>query len=244
MSAWRRFCCTGDNHGALVHRDDAEAFFKFCADWKPQERIHLGDNFDFANLRRGADPREEGDDMEPDLTAGFMFLERFRPNVFLLGNHDWRLWKATRDARGLVRKFAADTVAQIDKVCLAMKCQVLPYHSRHGVYKIGKLSFLHGYHAGVGAIAQHARIYRDSVFGHLHCNGIVSERGPDSPKAHCVGGLGDHEKMEYASQRTATLAWGPGWAYGVVNPKTGSYNLWLAQKTDGRWILPTGLQTL
>jgi hypothetical protein len=80
-----RFCALGDNHGALIHRADAEAFFEFNRTFKPNLKVHLGDNFDFANLRRGADPREEGDDMEPDLTAGFMFLEKFRPNVLLLG---------------------------------------------------------------------------------------------------------------------------------------------------------------
>jgi hypothetical protein len=237
--ALKRFCCVGDNHGALVHRADADAFFAFCKSFKPHLKVHLGDNFDFANLRRGADPREEGDDMEPDLTAGFMFLDRFKPDVFLLGNHDWRLWRAMQDARGLVRQFAKDTIKQIDAAC-AKNCRVLPYHSREGVFKYGNLSFVHGYHAGVGAIAQHARIYRNVCLGHLHCNGSVVERGIDSPTAFCVGGLGDHSKMEYAAQRTATLAWGPGWAYGVIDEKSGSFQVWIAQKMAGKWIYPTG----
>lgn len=240
----KRFVAVGDNHGDLIHRADAEAFLSFVKDFRPALKVHLGDLFDVRNLRRGADPREEGDDIEPDLTAGFMFLEKFRPNVFLLGNHDWRLWKALRDSRGIVRQFAKDTVAQIDKICLSMKCRVLPYHSRDGVFKCGKLSFLHGYHAGQGAVAQHARIYRSCVFGHLHSSGQVSERGVDNPTAYCVGGLGDHSKMEYAAQRTATLAWGPGWAYGVINEKTGNFQVWIAQKMDGRWLTPTGFNEI
>lgn len=235
-----RFCAIGDNHGGLIHRADADAFFRFCSDFKPTARIHLGDNWDLANLRRGADPREEGDDMEPDLTAGFMFLDRFKPNVFLLGNHDWRLWKAKQDARGLVRQFAKDTIGHIEKVCARMKCQVLPYDARQGIYKAGKLSFLHGYHAGQNAIAEHARVYRSCIFGHLHRNGMSAERGVDNPVAYCVGGLGDHSRMEYAAQRTATLAWGPGWAYGVINEKSGNFQAWIAQKIDGRFIYPTG----
>lgn len=231
-----RFCAVGDNHGSLVSREDSETFFQFCKDFKPALKVHLGDNFDFANLRRGADPREEGDDMEPDLTAGFMFLEKFRPNVFLLGNHDWRLWKAMNDSRGVVRQFAKDTVKQIGATCARMRCEVFPYHSREGVYKHGNLSFLHGYHAGVGAVARHARVYRNCVFGHLHSNGCVTERGIDTPTAFVVGGLGDHSKMEYAAQRTATLAWGPGWAYGLINEKTGNYVVRIATKLDGQWI--------
>jgi hypothetical protein len=233
-----RFAVATDNHGHLINREDSEAFLQFCKDFRVNLRIHCGDNWDFANLRRGADPREEGDDMEPDLTAGFMFLEKFQPDVFLLGNHDWRLWKATQDSRGLVRQFAKDTIKQIERTCERMKCKVLPYHSREGVYKSGNLSFLHGYHAGAGAVAQHARIYRSSVFGHLHTNSISHERGVDSPVAYCVGGLGDHARMEYAAQRTATLAWCPGWAFGYINQRTGNFAVWLAHKVDGKWLTP------
>jgi hypothetical protein len=141
-----------------------------------------------------------------------------------------------RDSRGLVRQFAKDNISHIEKVCARMKCKVYPYHSREGVFKCGNLSFLHGYHAGLGAVAQHARIYRSCIFGHLHSSGQVSERGVDNPTAYCIGGLGDHAKMEYAAQRTATLAWGPGWAYGVINERTGNYIVRIATKLDGKWI--------
>jgi hypothetical protein len=236
----KRFVFGTDNHGILVNRDDAKAFFDFCKSFKPDLRIHGGDNWDMAGLRRGADPKEEGDDIEPDWQAGMEFLKEFRPQVFLLGNHDWRLWKASRDWRGATRSWAAGKIGEIEAEARKIKCRVLPYHSREGVFKYGNLSFVHGYHAGIGAIAQHARIYRSVVLGHLHSCGSVSERGVDSPTAYCVGGLGDHSKMEYAAQRTATLAWGPGWAYGVINEKTGSFRVWIAQKMDGRWIYPTG----
>lgn len=39
------------------------------------------------------------------------------------------------DSRGVVRQFAKDTIKQIDHACAAMKCKVLPYHSREGVFK-------------------------------------------------------------------------------------------------------------
>lgn len=238
-----RFVAVGDNHGKLVHKSDAKTFFDFCATFQPQLKVHLGDNWDFANLRRGADPREEGDDMGPDLEAGFDFLDQFRPNVLCLGNHDHRLWRAAEDSRGLVRQFASSVISEIESKTAKMKCRVLPYHSRRGIYAAGHLNFLHGYHAGASAIAQHAKVYRSCVFGHLHGNGTVSERGLDNPRAHCVGGLGNHELMEYAAQRTATLAWGPGWAYGVINPRTGNFQLWIAQKMDGRWYLPNGIDS-
>jgi hypothetical protein len=238
----RRVVILGDNHGDLIHRKDAEVFFEFLKDWRPHGRYHLGDNWDLRNLRRGADPAEEGDDMTPDLNAGFDFLNRYKPNVFCLGNHDWRAWRCLRDSRGLVRKFAADLVSGIDATAKKIGCTILPYHSRRGVFQLGELAILHGYHAGVGAPAQHARIYRSCCIGHLHSTGQVSERGVDGPTCYVVGGLGDHERMDYASQRTATLAWSPSWAYGVENTKTGKVALWLAKKQDGHWLLPSEIK--
>lgn len=235
----KRFVAVGDNHGDLIHKADAEEFFNFCKGFRAHLTVHLGDCFDIRNLRRGADPREEGDDIEPDLTAGFMFLERYKPNVFLLGNHDWRLWKATNDSRGIVRQFAKDTIKHIEKVCARMRCRVLPYHSDEGILEVGKLSFLHGYGCGKNALRRHANAYRSCVFGHVHANGMVSEEGRDHPVAVCVGGLGDHSKMDYATQRMGTLAWGPGWAYGFIDEKTGKSNVSIAQKLAGKWIYST-----
>lgn len=236
----KRFVAVGDNHGDLIHRTDAEEFFKFCKGFRAHLSVHLGDCFDIRNLRRGADPREEGDDIEPDLTAGFMFLDRFRPNVFCLGNHDWRLWKALQDSRGVVRQFAKDAIKQIDAACSRMKCRVLPYDSDAGVFEVGKLSFLHGYATGPHALRRHAGAYRSCIFGHVHANGMTSGEGRDKPVATCVGGLGDHSKMEYAKQRIGTLAWGPGWAYGVIDERSGAFQAWIAQKLAGKWIYPTG----
>jgi hypothetical protein len=226
----------------MVHKKDAEAFFDFCKDWKPHVSIHLGDLFDFRNLRRGADPSEEGDDMGPDIEAGLEFLRRFKPNVLCLGNHDWRAWRCLRDSRGLVRKFASDLISEIDKEAARIKCQILPYDSRLGVYKLDDFSALHGYHCGVNAPALHAKIYRTCGIGHLHSTGEVTERGIDSPTCYVIGGLCDRERMNYAAQRTATLAWAPSWGYGLHNPRTGKVALWLAKKQDGHWLLPSEIK--
>jgi predicted phosphodiesterase len=239
--SFKRFVAVGDNHGDLIHRKDAEAFLSFVDSFKPQYRIHLGDNFDFRNLRRGADPREEGDDMAPDLNAGFDFIDKYRPTHFLCGNHDYRLWRATEDARGLVRQYARDGVAEI-KSRLGKSCEFRPYHFRAGVLTIGDLNFLHGYHCGENATMQHARIYGRCIFGHLHRNDSARARRLDVAEAVCVGGLGDHESMTYADQRTATLAWGRGWAYGVINDRTGQSAVWTAKKIGEKWLLPESIK--
>jgi hypothetical protein len=219
--SYKRYCCVGDNHGNLIHRPTAERFHSFCKDYRPQIRIHLGDNWDFCNLRRGADPKEEGDDMEPDLTAGFNFLERFRPTVFLAGNHDARLWRLTQDARGLVRKFARDGVAQILDYLKGINCHYVGDYDIRNVYKLGSVTFLHGFSANINAPAEHAAVYGDCVMGHLHRNEQKAAKRFGGATGTCVGGLGDFELMTYASQRLATHMWGRGWAYGEHNEKTG-----------------------
>jgi hypothetical protein len=217
----KRWVAVGDNHGNLIHRPTAQRFFDFCKDYKPQIRIHLGDCWDFANLRRGADPREEGDDMEPDLNAGFAFLERFRPTVFLTGNHDHRLWRLQDDARGLVRQYAKDGVRSILKYLDGIGCFFVGDYDIRNVYKLGPVTFLHGFSANINAPAEHAGIYGDCVMGHLHRNEKKRAKRFGGATGTCVGGLGDFDRMTYASQRLATHMWGRGWAYGESNEKTG-----------------------
>lgn len=238
----KRFVAVGDNHGDLIHRADCDSFISFIKDYRPQIRVHLGDNWDFRNLRRGADPREEGDDIEPDLTAGFMFLEKFQPTHFLAGNHDHRLWKACEDSRGLVRQFARDGVKHITETLTKMGAEILPYHYRRGVLRIGQLGFLHGYHAGENATKQHATVYGSCLFGHLHTIDVARARRLEKAEARCVGCLADYERMTYADQRTATLRWARGWAFGIINEKTGSYLVWQAEKIDNKWLIPTGIK--
>jgi hypothetical protein len=217
----KRYIAVGDNHGALINKPTEARFLEFLKDYKPHHRIHLGDAFDFANLRRGADPQEEGDDMEPDLTAGYLFLEKYRPTVFLSGNHDHRLWKLQEDARGLVRKFARDGVTEILRYLKSINCQFAGEYNIRTVYQLGSVAFLHGFSANINAPAEHASVYGDCVMGHLHRNEQKAAKRFGGATGTCVGGLGDFDKMTYASQRLATHMWGRGWAYGEHNEKTG-----------------------
>ena len=54
-----RFVVAGDSHGDQVDAETERALFAFIADFKPQLRIHAGDNWDFRNLRRGASDDEK-----------------------------------------------------------------------------------------------------------------------------------------------------------------------------------------
>lgn len=231
----KRWVAVGDNHGCLVHKPAAKRFFDFLSDYKPSHKIHLGDCFDFGNLRRGADPKEEGDDMEPDLTAGYMFLEKMRPTVFIPGNHDHRLFRLTEDARGLVRQFAKEGIKQLTDYIRGINCRMVgPYHIDN-FYKLGDLVFLHGFSANINAVAEHATSYGSCVMGHLHRNEMKASKRSDHARGVCVGGLGDFEKMNYASQRLATHMWGRGWAFGDYNEKTGKTTINIHLDDEGKY---------
>lgn len=231
----RRWAAVGDNHGCLIHKESAKRFFDFLADFKPHHRVHLGDCFDFANLRRGADPREEGDDMEPDLTAGYLFLEKMRPTVFLTGNHDQRLFKLVDDARGLVRQYGREGVKQFLDYLKSINCKFTGEYHIDNYYRLGNLTFVHGFSANINAVAEQAASYGSCVMGHLHRNELKPAKRSDHARGACAGGLGDFKKMKYASQRLATHMWGRGWAYGELNEKTGRTTLNIHCEDEGQY---------
>lgn len=237
----RRFVAVGDNHGDLINKADEKAFLNFCADFKPHDRIHLGDNWDFRNLRKGVDPEEELDDPEPDFVAGLLFLERFKPTVLLLGNHDHRLWRMAGDTRGIVRKYARDGIAQIEAACKAIKCRMLPYDVANGAFELGKDAvFCHGYATGLQAVRQHVLSYRKKVvMGHVHTNQVVSVPALGKMFGMSVGGIADHDQMTYSRQRFATLGWGKGWSYGYEDTKTGATEIHPMFKQGNKWLRTT-----
>ena len=87
MSKMIKFCAVGDNHGDMIDKDVADQFFKFLK-WFGKgndklEVIHLGDNFDFRSIRRGAGRKEEDESLVADITAGKEFISRINPTIFL-----------------------------------------------------------------------------------------------------------------------------------------------------------------
>ncbi len=238
------FVSVGCSHGDLIDKRASKKFFEFLRAFKPKHRFHLGDAYDFRSLRRGADPKEEGDSLEDDWAAGNKFIDDFKPTVYTLGNHDGgRLWRAAADWRGITRSYAEMGISDLKARCAKHKTILLPYNSRTGIYKFGDTNILHGYHAGLGATRLHASIYGKCQFAHLHRVESCTVPSLDDSVAQCIGSLADFEAMDYASQRTATLAWRAGWSYGYINTKTDRVTWWMAvQQDDGTFLCPTGFK--
>jgi predicted phosphodiesterase len=236
----RRFVVASDSHGDQIDATTETALLSFIADFKPQIRIHAGDVFDFRNLRRGASDDEKAHSLEDDWRMGSDFMRRFfdggRENHFLRGNHDERLWNFAHSATGLLRDYAHDGIARVEKLVAKSRARMLPYDSRLGVLKLGALKVIHGYAAGIGAARKHAIVYRNVLFGHTHnCDVAGAESDEGVSEARGIGACCRLD-MPYNAHQTGKLRHQNAFCYGLLF-EDGTYQLNQAKKIDGRFYV-------
>jgi hypothetical protein len=240
---WQKFTSVGDNHGDKIDPVAEAAFFSHLKDWKPDIRIHAGDNFDLRPLRHGASKEEKEESMRVDIAAGKRFLKRYSPHYFLRGNHDERLWELAAHGKGGEGDYGQQGVEEVELLCRQLKCKVLPYHKRDGVLRLGHLKILHGFYCGVYAARQHASTYGSCLFGHVHTIQEFSIPGLEHRVARSIGCLASLD-MDYLTRRPESLKHAHGWAYGVINDKTGDYFCWQAECINGKFIVTEGFKEL
>jgi predicted MPP superfamily phosphohydrolase len=243
----KSFIFATDLHGDHQDHASVEALLKFCDIFNPDVRIFGGDLFDFRNIRRGAGVAEKQDSMSADVEAGMEFLSKFKPNVFLLGNHDKRLWDtANFSEHGMISDAAKMGIKDIEKKCRSIKCKILPYVSNKGVYQIGKVRFIHGYHAGVYATKKHAEIYAPSngivLHGHTHAiqyHSVARLNGGCGMSVGCLANL----DMEYNAHQTGRMLHAHGFAYGYAEKD--DWQVFQAKEgANGKWVVAKELMTL
>jgi len=235
---WKKLIFASDVHGDMMSKSSVAVLFKFMEDFKPDIKVFGGDLWDFRALRKGAGEDEKRESISKDYNAGLQFIKQFKPNYFLRGNHDERLWELAEADKGVISDYAISGVAEIGDTMLKMGCKMLPYHKRDGVLKIGSLKMLHGFHCGVYAARNAALIYGSCLFGHVHVVDSHSIPGLDRRTARAVGCLCSLS-MDYSNRNPTTLRQSNGFAFGVVNQKTGRYFVNQAERIDGKWMIPT-----
>lgn len=241
----KRWVFATDLHGDNQDPDAVGALHYFVRKFKPDIRIFGGDLFDFRPLRRNGSKGEQGESMAADVEAGMEFLKRFKPNVFLRGNHDERIFDIAKDdsAHGLLRDAAKEGCRDIEKLCRKLKCKMYPYDVNKGVYQLGKMKFIHGFHAGVNAARQHALVYAEDggcvLHGHTHSIQAATIARLGGATGRSVGCLARLD-MEYSRAHTARLAHAHGWAYGLTWNK--GYEAYQAKKIGKQWIFATSIE--
>lgn len=237
----RRWVAVFDNHGDKIDPRARRTFEEFVAFWKPHIRIHGGDCWDFRFLRKRASDEESREDIRADLHAGADFLQWYRPDHFLRGNHDERLWNLARDTDdgklrswcGMMFDYIRDTLGG---------ATMLPYDKRAGVLRLGHLKVVHGYTAGVYAARTAATAYGSVIQGHTHTIDHYSIPGLERRVGRCVGCLCQLD-LGYNRAHVQTLRQAHGWAYGFLFP-TGDYTVFQAEEVSGRWIFPSEFRTV
>lgn len=235
---WTRFLGGFDIHGDKQDAAANKVFFKFAEIWKPQIRICGGDLFDLRPLRRGASADEMMESLEKDWEAGTAWLERFKPQFFLHGNHDWRLYNLAERGHGIAGDWAQSKVGKLEDLAKRLRCRMLPYHNRDGILRLGDTNVYHGFFSGVNAVRQSANTYRKSFFGHTHTIDVARVPGLDRAVAQGVGSL-CLKDLQYNNRHPASLRQANGFPYGLVNEKTGDTRIFQAEEIGGKWVLPT-----
>ena len=218
-----RFVFASDTHGDLVDPDALDALESFCADFKPTVRIAGGDHYDFRSLRRNRSDGEAAESLKSDLEAGEGFFKRFRPTVYLWGNHEARL-EAIIHGSGdaLHRDKCQELKDHINAVARRNGAKViLPYNRKKGVYRLGKVAFVHGYAHGLNATAEQGKHYADRggalIHGHTHNVAHIALTKDGGGSGYSAGCLCLIDEMTYAATRLATSRWGVAFIAGWVD---------------------------
>ena len=241
----KKFIFCSDLHGDVQDHDTVDALYQFTDVYKPDVKIFGGDLFDFRNIRRGAGAAERQESMACDIECGLEFLSKFEPDVLLLGNHDKRLWDtAEYHTHGIVQDAARQGVREIQSRCRKIKCKVIPYDAAIGYYDLGKIRFIHGYHAGIFATKKHAEIYAPPsgivLHGHTHAIQYHSIAKPKGGAGMGVGCLAQTD-MSYNKHMTGRMMHQNGFAYGYVDGT--EWNVFQAKKGK-KWHLVKELMTI
>ena len=228
----------GCTHGHLADQSLLNQILDFETRWKPHTRIHLGDAIDLACLRSGAiGTADDSADPEGDLNDGLAFISRYRPQVYLLGNHEARLTSLMESPRAIVSALACRIYQQILDRAKEVKCEVVPYNFQEGWRQFGDALFGHGYMINEAAVRDHAEAVcsgsaNKAVIAHLHRVTQAEGRNRAHPTGYCVGFLGRTEEMGYAATRRATTSWSRGFAYGEYCDN--ETIIWLAKETKNQ----------
>jgi len=227
-----------DNHGDEQNDKAVGVMFEFKKYWRPDIVIHGGDNFDFRALRKGASEQDWREDSSTDFEMGLEFLEKLRPNYFLRGNHDERMWDLLKSDDGKLKQFAKDQIAKIHASLHG--AMVLPYDKRRGVLQIGKMRFIHGYSAGMNATKIAAQTYGAVMLGHTHTiDSFVISRLEREVGRTC--GCLCKLDMDYNRSHINSLRHENGFVYGVILPN-GLYHAYQAMPIKGHWLFPTEMR--
>jgi predicted phosphodiesterase len=250
MKKYTKFVVVGDNHGHHVSETSVDAFESFLNHFKPELRIHDGDNWDFGAWRKGASIEEQNERNDEDLAAGADFIKLLRPNVMLLGNHDQRAFDQLESDNVDRQKSALHAVEKMHEVLRQVNCKKVfeykvkgPRERDVNFFKYKNLITTHGMYAGNQSATR--RIAQTVghpgcvvVHGHTHDFNIITLEHISGPIVGISSMMmADVNQLGYSLKRMATTRWTNGWVYGVIDELTGNVKAFTAHKFGTGFII-------
>lgn len=239
----KRFQIVSDIHGKCKDERACDAAIAFSRSFKPDIRVIAGDLWDFAAIRQGASEDDRAISMYDDFQAGKEFANDFfgkvSENVLMLGNHDIRAYDLRESTDAVKSDLGNRMVSDIKALAFKYNAKLIDYDARDGVYQIGELNIVHGFHAGMSACAAHARIYGNVAFGHIHSIESFQTPGIKQKEARSIGCLCDLNPG-YANRKTGKLRWSHGWGYGWLHDD-GTYAIFQVRGINGKFYAPTDI---
>lgn len=232
------FLAASDLHGNLQDKATVKQVLKFKEEFNPEITIFMGDLFDLQALMSRATDDDKAVPILEDVEAGLDFMREFKPDVYLKGNHEVRLDKLSQSRDAVKSSLAQKLMQEMDEEFAAMGTRTLPYCKRNGVYRLGKLSFVHGYSCGIGATRKHAFTYGNVLMGHIHAIDAVSIESHSQVMGRAIGCLCQLD-IPYNAAHIGALRQAHGFAYGVVDNSTGEFFCAQAQEINGKWFCPS-----
>lgn len=237
-----RIVAMGDSHGSHADKDTLNAIMRFVREFKPQERVHLGDAFDAAYIRNGASKDEKESsysDFKRDIKAGIEWIKRYEPTVFLMGNHEYRIQHnidvlADSERRDCLIQANSD----IRNALRSVGCRIVKdYKVRDNYHRIGPITFIHGNGSNPMGAAYRVNGGPGSavVMGHYHRAEQLNMERLDGGTVWLCGCACDLD-MTYAEARYSTFRWQHSFMGFKVHG--GHYIGRQAHRFRGKWIMP------
>lgn len=220
-----------DIHGQYRDAGALAVARDFAADFKPHLTIQLGDLIDaecaatFAYVPKPLDQLDE-------YLAMRELLDQFKVQVLLEGNHEERFRRPDNMRFDLWRMLSPQYWFELEK----RKIKWVPYsNSKHDLFRIGHLTFLHGFSCGQYAVADEARAFGCVVHGHTH---RIAQFQPRHAYESTTGfNVGCLCKLDLAYQRTGKpRGWAQGFAFAYIFA-SGGFSLYQVRLIGSRFVI-------
>lgn len=216
---YERWLLVPDMHGADCDLSALSILDEFKKDFKPHHTVFFGDLINADAVSKY--DSHGGPTLEQEYGTANAMLDRFKPDIFLEGNHEERLRRP-----GLVKQELVDVLSPVKWLNIEKrKIKWYPYtNDPDKILRVGYLTMIHGF-----AFNEHACKTEAQCFGcvvHAHTHRIATYQPKNAYHNHTGFNIGCLCKLNLGYQSTGQpRGWAQGFAYAYIFPD-GNFSLY------------------